>query len=195
MKQSDPFARSYQVNRDTVCDSDGEKDAGGRRGPAVDSLDLDPASAGLEGHDLDAVNLIAKRDRLELRQLATKREPARHHVSHWLSTPEAQIEASPRIRAPARDAGHYSVLFSPAWNLEARYRSVNRHLPQLSRFCFPAYTLSRLPASTHPPARSRPPGHGDARRCVRIRARSARRCGWCWDHRRRARRAPWPFPP
>jgi len=67
------------------------------RSRAVDSLDLDPASAGLEAHDFHPVHLIAESDCMELRELPTKREPTRHHVSYWLTTPESKVEASPRI--------------------------------------------------------------------------------------------------
>jgi len=123
VQQRDPPTWSYQVYGYAVGDGYGKKNPGDRRNPAIDPLDLNPAPAGVDAHDFDAVHLVAKHDRLELRQLTTKGEPARHHVSHGLPAPETEVEATAGIGTPAGNSRDYPVLFSPAGDFESRYRT------------------------------------------------------------------------
>jgi hypothetical protein len=67
MEQAETAAGNYQVNRDAVGDGYRKEDTAGLGDPAVDPLDLDPPSAGVETHDLDAVHLIAQSDGMECR--------------------------------------------------------------------------------------------------------------------------------
>jgi hypothetical protein len=94
VQQSDPLSGGYQVHWNAVGDRNCKEDPPRGRGPAVDSLDLNPAAAGVDAHDFHAVHLVAEDNGMELRHLAAKREPAGHDVSNRLPAPEAKIETT-----------------------------------------------------------------------------------------------------
>jgi hypothetical protein len=131
VKQGDPPTRGDQVDRDTIGDRYGKEDAPGGSNPAVDTLDLDPAGAGIQAHDLHAMDLIAKSDSLKSADGATEGEPAAHHIADRLLAPETEIEASARIGATTSDPGDYAVPFLPIRDLEARDISRDRRFPDL----------------------------------------------------------------
>src|SRR5688572_2293841 len=118
VKQGDPPTRCDQVHRDTIGDRYGEEDAPGGGNPAVDAHDLDPAGAGVQAHDLHAMDLIAKGDSLKSAYRSTEGEPAAHHVDNRLLAPEAEIEASARIDAATRDSGDHAVPLQPVRDFE-----------------------------------------------------------------------------
>jgi hypothetical protein len=127
VQKRDPPSGSDQVHRYAVGDGNGEKYSARSRGPAVDTLELDPAPAGFKVHEFDAMHLITEDDGLELGELAPKAEPARHDVSDRLPAPESQIEASPGIGAAACDARDDAILLLPAWYFKAWDGSSHRN--------------------------------------------------------------------
>ena len=75
----------------------------GRGGhPAVDALDLGPAAAGADGHDLGAMDLIAQGERLGPRQRLPEGAPAAHDLADRRVGPEAEIEPAAGVGRPAR---------------------------------------------------------------------------------------------
>ncbi len=195
VKQGDPPTRRHQVDRDTIGDGYGEEDTACGGHPAVDALDLDPAGAGIQAHDLDAMHLIAESDSRKSAQGTSEGEPAAHYVTDRRLAPEAEIEASARIAAAASDAGDDSVSFFPMRNFEAWNLSGDDLFPDLDVTDFCAAPLPRWPAvqpATRPPFRSPHPEPEGARRSARIHARSVPRYEWCWVLRRRERPGAWP---
>lgn len=133
MKECHGFSRCHQVYRDTIGNGYGEQNSRPGGNPAIHAIHLDPAAAGIEGHDLDTVHLLAQRGHAKVAQLPAERAPAGHHLTNRRVTPEAEIKPAARSGPAARDAGDDSVLFAPTRNLEPRDISWNGGFSDLER--------------------------------------------------------------
>ena len=133
VQQGYSLSWGYQVHRYTIGNGYGEQDAGRCRDPAVDPLDLDPAAAGIEAHELDAMYLVTERDRVELRELPPKGSPPAHHLSNRCFTPEAKIKPPARIGSAGGDTGNDSVLVPPTRDFESGEGAWNRDLADPDR--------------------------------------------------------------
>ena len=133
VQQGDSLSRDYQVHRYTIGNGYGEQDAGRCGDPTIDPLDLDPAAAGIEAHELDAMYLVTESDCVELRKRPPKGSPSGHHLSNRCFTPEAQIEAPARIGSAGGDTGNDSILFPPTRDFESGDGAWNRDLADSDR--------------------------------------------------------------
>jgi hypothetical protein len=183
VQQGDPSARSNQIHRHAVGDRHRQENS--RRGgdPPVDPLDLNPAATSIDAHDLDAMDLVAEDDRLKAGHCSTKGQPAAHHLTNRFRAPKTEIKPTAGAFTSAGNPGDYPVVVSPTGDLVEREGRSGRSFRNCSRAStdLPASPLTRFPASTHPPARSRHRGRAAARRCARTLARSGQRCGSCWS--------------
>jgi hypothetical protein len=59
MQEGHAASWGHEIDRHTVGDRHREQDSGCGGNPAVDSIDLDPAAARIEAHELDPVHLVA----------------------------------------------------------------------------------------------------------------------------------------
>jgi hypothetical protein len=122
MKQRNTPPGRKEVDRNAVGYSDGEKNAWRGTDPAIDAIDVDPASPRAQVHQLDAVNLVPQGHHVEAVHAAPERQPATHDLAHRLPAPEAEVEPPSRLGAPSRDPGHDPILLAPAGNLKTRNR-------------------------------------------------------------------------
>jgi hypothetical protein len=211
VEQSDSAPGHNQINRNAIGNGHGKKYSWRGRDPSVYAFDLDPPLPHIQGHHLDAVYLVAQRNRREFGQLPPECVPAAHHLTHGCIAPEAEIESAARLGPATGNAGDDAVPLAPTRDLEPGDLSWKRNFPHLGRDegrtqCAPACTLLRAsaaplprfpaaPPTTHPPARSPRPAIAAARRCARTHARSGPHCEWCWGLPRPAPPGPWPCRP
>ena len=102
VQQRHPAIRHDQVDRNAVGYGYGEEHASGGGHPAVDAVDLDPAAAGADGLDGDAMDLVAEDHGIEARQRSAEGTPAAHHLADRRVGPEAEVEAAAGRRRRGR---------------------------------------------------------------------------------------------
>jgi hypothetical protein len=136
VQQRDPPARRHQVHRYTVGHGNGEQNPRCGRDPAIYSLDLHPATAGTDAHQLNPVYLIPERHGGEVGQFTTERAPPAHNLSNRFSAPESEVKPPTRLIATPGNTGHHSETFAPARNLESWNRARDQLLSVLLPHCF-----------------------------------------------------------
>jgi hypothetical protein len=131
VEQGNSPSRSHQIHRDAVGNGYGKQNAGACGNPPIDPLDMDPAVAGIEAHDLDAMHLVSHHSGGEFRQLAAECAPAAHHLTNRCIAPEAEIESTTGLATSPGDTGNDPVTFPPIWNFKSGHLADNKTFTDL----------------------------------------------------------------
>lgn len=67
VEQRHSLVSNNEIDGNAIGHRDGEQDAWCDRDPAIDSIDLDPATTGIETHDVGAMDLTAEHGGVEFR--------------------------------------------------------------------------------------------------------------------------------
>src|SRR5882724_7850487 len=202
-------SRDNQVDRDAIGDRDEEHGAGRARHVSIEAILDHPPAGRVVPSEFHPVYLVGHDEPAEAGLRRPEGAPASHYLPDRLAGPEAQVEAGTPGGTPSGDARHHAEALPPGGDFVTRDWAGERAFGEGTggdgsrreragglRLA-PAPARSRLlpSASSHPVARSPHRALAAARRSARSHARSARRCGWCWCRRRRARRAALPSRP